>query len=780
MYITTEKEYLKAGTYEVTVNFDISKPFKLTPDIWIHYSMLCSPNDVAKLGVERIVTQGVTGISYVLSMDVPASGTKDGVAYFWVQTTKDSGLVVLLNSDIMSAGYINGRNRVVLDTQINNPQGFEMFDKDSPTVTKDVNDFSVGVRYTANSDYYAWMLGEGVSYQDQPAITDKRWVYQDPADYTFQNLNVEKKVVYFWVMDRAHNISTSSVSANINYNPLAQPPAGYTSVQLSTRYVSVGQMNITLNIKDSNISTPNMWLSLSGNLITLNLYKCITVDATNSFYMATLNILADSYDGAAHFELSATRSSLQVVNYTGSNYINIEGDRDIVIDTKIDLPPTFYVSDKNTGLSAKTNNLIVNVNLSDSVDYYAWMMGEEYNSRPAANDSHWSFVKPSEYNFRNLQSGIKTIHLWIKDRADNVTTTDSQTTIEYNPDEIGSSQYATIYTNLGASIFPGVLQVTLNIIDIKSALDSLPSMNLVLLNGTVLPIYLTLKSTDNASGTYYFATLNIAKDESYQGQAYFQVAVTRNNNSRFSAQTKIEAGALMGGASLVNIFVPVLKVSSLNPLSSSLYAGDTDVRAAELTLNNNTDFMYVDTVKISISGNVFDSDIESIYIGKVSDRDSESIVALTNKANFKNNRALLKFSGTEIPAVNGSKYFVVLNVNKNAVVGNSFNLYIASVDVFLSHGGEPASTNFPLTTPLFSISKQRNQVLLKNYALPTFNVSIGQKNVVLADFSLRTLKGTSYLSSTSIEKTNSVSDNMFYNVRLYKKAVVGGGNTAKY
>ncbi|MDD5456522.1 MAG: hypothetical protein PHV30_05755 [Candidatus Margulisbacteria bacterium] len=770
--IDVAREYLRAGDYVVTVNFDVAAAFRQTPDILIHYTAATISVNPVKINVFSM-EKADKGINYLATMNIPSDNNCDGAAYFWVAVTRDNWSVLTITSDVYSTTYIAGRPRVIIDTLINNPANFVLYDKDNPIITDETNDFRVGLRYDITSDHVAWITGEDSSLKDKPLLNDNRWVYQLPTEYIFKNIVVETKTVYMWARDNAGNITDRPVSASIMYNPQVQGLESYASVILDNSFVKAGTLMITVNIQDFNVATPQVWLKVSDNYITLNFYALVTADNIGSDYLTTLNIPVAAYDGQARFEMMLTKSNQQALNYVSANYVNIAGYKDIIIDTQISLPTGFRVYDKDTRSEFKTNDFIVNVDIDDNADYYAWIMGEEYSTKPSLNDPKWTLIKPSEYMLRNLQSGTRIIYLWVRDKAGNFSSQNVYASIEFRPDELGIVQYAVINNNQGTSIMPGELSVTLNIKDKRTITDNIPSLNLILQNGTPLSLQPVLMSTDNINGTYYLATVNIPRDESYSGKAFFQVTVTRNDNSSFQALTMHDAETLLGGDAIVNIYVPIIKLVTVNQPVSQLLVGDVDIPVMYVTLNNNTSFAYLDRVRITLSGNVFDEDIDSIYIGKISDQDNESIIALTNKGSLKNKKTTLKFNNSEVPAQAGSKYLLVMNINQNAVVGNQFSIYIGNDDILLSPGAQINTINFPVQSTVVTIAKQRNKVLLKTFSVPSKDITIGDSGVVLADFSLRVVKGKSYLSMIGLKKSENFPDQALTNLKLYKKNIEG-------
>jgi len=768
--IETASQYFKAGAHTVTVNFKTRSSLIKNPDVFFHYTQ-ASSNSYQQLSIKDVVSYDTNNKAYILDINIPADISKDGVAYFHIRATQNNNLVISIQTDASSLSNIGGRSWVNIDTTINIPVGFVMYDKDNTFITDETNDLKVGVRYNANNDHIGWLLGEEEELRYQPTVTDNRWVSQYPSEFMFKNLVVEKKKVFLWAKDRAGNVTPKVVSAEIEFNPEAQGIDIYADVMVDNTYIKAGFFSITLNIKDQGIQTPNLWISIGSENINVTFNTLVTNNKTGMFFNGKVYIPEQIYDGAAKIEMIVTKSNQRVLNYTGVNYTNINGDRDLIIDTQIALPTNFYVYDKDTLSKYETNDLVINVNVDNNQDYEYWIIGEEYSSKPNIADPKWTKIKPSEYMLKNLQSGERNIYLWAKDRAYNITSTDVGTSIIFNPNELDVIQYADVETNKGTQVMPGELLITLNISDIKSPVGYTPSFNLVLYNTHVIALPLKWVSTSNIKGTYYTTSINIPNDESYQGEAYFQVIVTRNDNSLYSSTTRENADKKIGGDSIVNIYVPIIKLVESTRLVNTAYVGENNLAVMAITLNNNTDFTSIKSIRISISGNIFDEDIESIYIGrKASDG---TFIPLTNEGSFVDYKTILKFSDPEIPLVNGSKYLIMCNINPYAVLDNLFQFIVNTGDIALNNNGEISTLNFPMKSNVITIKKQKNRVLIKKYGIPSHDVRLGEESVILADFSLRVLQGTSYMSGITFKKSSNIDDALFTNIKMYKKIVVG-------
>ncbi|MDD5456373.1 MAG: hypothetical protein PHV30_04990 [Candidatus Margulisbacteria bacterium] len=744
----SKKEYVNQGDLRLTLS--VSEEIIGTPELKMVYA------DGTTLNV--ILAKG-SGWTYTSAVMI-GSDDPQGLTRIFVRAT-DNALNV--------GAALVGDSSFVLDTTINVPVNFQLFDQDNPANSDETNDLRVGVRYDKDTDYLAWIIGEGDNIMsDRPTITDNRWQYTKPLEYNFKNVNVEEKKVYLWVRDLAGNISSEAASVNINYNPQYQDIVAYVRIDLNSIYVSYGELFITTNINEANIATPSTWIMISGNKrITINYEARITTNY-ETIYLAKASIPADhSWDGEANFELVVTKGNGTVLNFTNSNYVNIAGDKDFVVDTVIALPTGFQVLDKDSRSPDRTNDLIVDVAIDANNDYTNWIIGEEFSQKPEINNIRWKDKKPDEYMLKNLQAGVRTIYLWVKDRAGNISSESVRTQIEFSPQEIDMIQYANVKTSKGVFIIPGLLDITINI---KEFNTNVPKLALVLANDNVVNITLNFIQTANIYGTFFHATMNIPDDENYAGEAYFQMQVTRNDNSLFKSQTKEDAKSILAGDSVVKIYIPVIGLVSYNILANTVFIGEEDVPVMEITLNNTTEFSSIESVQIFLSGNIFDTDITALYLAReTSINGKESIVPLTSKAGVKNKIATLKFNTSEIPAINGSRYLLLVNVNKYAVVDNQYQIVIEKDDLTLDDLSKVNQTNFPIISDKIDIIKQHNRVLYKHFFIPTSNVRQGANNCILSDFSLRVIEGNSYLSNFTINKSQNAPDTLFSNIKLFKK-----------
>ena len=238
------------------------------------------------------------------------------------------------------------------------------------------------------------------------------WQDYFPSQYAFQDLAEGIKTVYVWAKDRAGNIS-DRVAVSISYLPIQYLQDAYSAVYLKNSYLMAGEHALTLAIQEVGIVTPTLWLKVSTLNVRLpmNLYGTTTSNGF-TYYLATFNVTADgSYDGPGYFEIKVTKNNGVVYNFVGPAYINIEGDRDVVFDTKIDTPNGFLLLDKSSNSYEYTDDFVVNLRIFDNSDHYEWIVGEEYSTQPSADNQRWTRIKPSQYMFQNNVIEEKTVYL---------------------------------------------------------------------------------------------------------------------------------------------------------------------------------------------------------------------------------------------------------------------------------------------------------------------------------------------------------------------------------
>ncbi|MEI7942414.1 MAG: hypothetical protein WCH76_04490, partial [Candidatus Riflemargulisbacteria bacterium] len=501
--------FLRVGTYNIT--FNISEEVILTPEIELRlnslvHSFISSLNRIndSTFTSELIVTVGMTNGKFELVCNITdnalhtANAVVDQYRYFWIDTT------------------------------INSPTNLFLYDIDKPDQTSECNDNVVGIRYSANADYYRWIWGEATTKFATPDIDSALWQDYFPSQYPFQNLAEGIKTMYLWVKDRAGNISERQ-SVSINYLPINYLQDAYINIDLNNTYLLAGEHTLTLAIHELGVVTPSLWLKVStlDVRLPLELFNLTTSNGF-SYYQTTFDVPANgSYDGSGFFEIKVTRNNGVIYNFVGAAYINIEGDRDVVFDTRIISPNGFSIMDKDSNSSEYTDDFVVNVRIFENSDHYEWIIGEEYSAQPSANNQRWTRVRPSQYMFKNNVIELKRVYLWAKDRAGNISQR-AVAAIDYNPSNQSLSAYASVYL-LNTLVKESVLAITIDIRD--TAIDT-PNV-WVYLNKTSQRITLDIyeKVTNNVDGMYYLATLDILGNEAYDGPAHFEILVTNSGRA---------------------------------------------------------------------------------------------------------------------------------------------------------------------------------------------------------------------------------------------------------
>ena len=81
--------------------------------------------------------------------------------------------------------------------------------------------------------------------------------------------------------------------------------------------------------------------------------------------------------------------------------------------------PVLKLRDPVSGDTFYTNHREVDVDISNDEGAVAWLLAENQDTKPSADDARWSSTKPTSLTLSDGE-GIKTVYLWIKDDAGNI------------------------------------------------------------------------------------------------------------------------------------------------------------------------------------------------------------------------------------------------------------------------------------------------------------------------------------------------------------------------
>jgi hypothetical protein len=751
------------GTVFVTLNIDnIESGIFATPSFYVLMDVGQSQIPIAISGLTR------NGMIYkYYGSFVVNTNSGDGPARFVMQARtrafEDFSAISSIRFD--SNDF---QNRLIINTIVKIPT-INVYDLDLSAQRNNTydasdvwtNDQTIGVSIGNDEQAVAWLLNEDQSAS--PGVSSSFWVSERPVKYTFKNYINEQKTLYLWTKNFNNQISSMRAVITINYDD-TQPYVA--SIEMPNNgYFTGGAVVVTINLSESVQTTPNFMTFIGGSDVTFNLVKI-----NNVTYLVTWSISQSIQEGTYQW-------TVDLVDRAGNSGAAIVAGRLFYLDRSI-LPPTFFtLKDKDTTYIHKTNDLVVDVDMASDPDHVAWMMGEEFGEEnigsPNRNSAGWRYVKPVEYYFNNFQSGHKKVYLWVMDRVGHIITHSTLASIEYVPGEREGVNYVIVQTSGGNSFFPGDYMLTFNIFEVN---PNTPDISFIWPDGREQILSLNFVSTDNIYGTYYSSSISVSRDESLIGDAYFSISVNRSDDGTpFRVYSIDDAREMLAGDSVVHVYVPSIKLVTFNRLVDSVMMGEAGARIMSFQLQDNTSFLGMETIRITVTGQIYDSDTAGVYLVKRNNDVIDSRTVLTNTGFLTKNTTLLSFfNNPEIPGGGATIYELVMNVSSHAISSNFFSVIISTSDLLVDGNLEVDSEKFPINSGPIYIARRKSDILLGRNPVPTINVRMGESDIVLYDLSIQALQGNGSFSGFILNKSSNITDNIFSNIRLYKKRSMGG------
>ncbi|MBU1754648.1 hypothetical protein KKG56_12515 [bacterium] len=272
----------------------------------------------------------------------------------------------------------------------------------------------VRVEIEAATETVCYLLSEVQT--TQPAENASEWLSIKPTAFQLSVGN-GTKTMYLWVKDRAGNIS-SPATASIKLD--------------TTRDVTLPVISL---ISPSSSGVDNGSITVSYSLSE----PCTSIDAMLVFgtHTGTVTNLTGNYgansvviDGSLFGLVNGQTYTvtLSMVDFAGNRGTSTPAVTNWLYDTQIDLP-SFYLRDRLTQSVVYTNSAMVDVVIgSSSSDVIKWIISEEHSSSPAEDSGLWN-SKPLVFSL-SLGDGNKTVYLWCKDMAGNISGTASVITMD--------------------------------------------------------------------------------------------------------------------------------------------------------------------------------------------------------------------------------------------------------------------------------------------------------------------------------------------------------------
>jgi hypothetical protein len=172
-------------------------------------------------------------------------------------------------------------------------------------------------------------------------------------------------------------------------------------------------------------------------------------------------------------------------------------------------------------------------------------------------------------------------------------------------------------------------------------------------------------------------------------------------------------------------------------------------------------------MRIVLSGNVYDNDISEIYFAYPKDRGYKE---LTEIGKIKNKEVILNFYSVDSYFAGIKDIVLMMSVSDKAVLDSKFQVIVLTSDIVLELGQVISINNLPYQSMPIVIVKKTNRVLAQSVALPTLDIRLGQKDVVLFDINLQSNNGgNSFMSGFTLRKSTELPDESIKNIRLLRK-----------
>ncbi|MEI7942845.1 MAG: hypothetical protein WCH76_06735, partial [Candidatus Riflemargulisbacteria bacterium] len=633
------------GSYRITLNVGgIFSGLATTPNLSF------VPNNKAPIFLS-LQLQAIGQYTATLSI---STFFGDGLGYFMFNATDNAG-----NS--ASSSYCP----LIINTLVKIPS-FNVHDLEMGPLSRYTNDNILSVIISQDEQAYAWMITE--VYSTKPSSSNSLWLSNRPVEYKLLNKSNDIKTFYLWIKNANGNINDVPAIVTINYDNIL-PMLTSTEIRRITgddvcvingySYVRVGTYNITFNFSESVLVTPEVWLVNKALALTLNVSLLQNSPSefiaeyvvTNGTAEGEYNVYYNVTDNAGNCSLVQLYSSSLIVDRTVSN-------------------PSIIAYDKDNNNDLRTDDLIVGLRITNDEDVIEWLVSEtdRHSVSPSSNDPLWINARPYEHRFKNIQSGLRNIHLWVKDRAGNISSVDAYAFIMFDTAELEAKNYANVYVDKGTVVLPGYMYITLNVIE---QVLSTPSLSLRFENGNKIPVSLNFVSSSDRNGVYYKSTILVPEIASWSGEAYFELIVTRTNFTVFAATTNRIILGLIGGQSKINIAVPLYHLVTVDQKLTAMELGAQNQVVISFNFGSNSSAVAIQKIRVVLSGNVYDNDISEIYFAYPKDGGYKE---LTEIGKIKNKEVILSFYSADSYFRGMKDIVLMMSVSDKAVLDSRFQV----------------------------------------------------------------------------------------------------------
>jgi len=719
-------------------------------------------------GAITLSIQYVADGVYISTLDV-TTYTGDGTGYFTFTATDNAG-----NVAVDSAVSLLGGNPLVLtdsiyiSTTVVAPS-FNVYDIDLGVSSNSANDRKLKVAISGDEQAVAWMVTE--VYSSTPAVENSLWANEQPAEYRLLNNDNGIKTIYLWIMNKNGLINETPSIVTLNYDSVDPSIYNLTVSRIGVTSNELVDVYTGTNAYYLRASTYNVLLEVSEELLITPSIQIKTVDYANvtSSFLALAKVGPTRYI-AEYIVTKGVTNDIYNLYYSvadkAGNEVNhaMLAARMFAVDTTINSPEVLLY-DKDNNDELRTDDLMVGVAITNDSDVVSWLLSEteQYSVQPSINDALWVDVSPYDYRLNNLQTGLRSVHLWTMDRAGNINIEHRYNFIMFASSELEANTYANVYVASGDTVLPGTMELTLNIIE---NLTITPSLALRLANGNRVYFGLEFVSTSDYDGSFYSSSINVPEIASWSGMAYFELIATRSDYTVFKATDNSVIMSLIGGNPRVNVAIPLYRLITYDQKTTNLEVGINDEVVVSFNFGCETAALAMEKIKITLSGNVFDRDVESIYLAQYADGDYES---LTDAGELENGSVILNFYNSDIYFKGNKDIVLMMSIADNAIIDSRFQVVINTADIIIETDQRISANNFPYQSEPITIVRKTNKVLSNKLSPPTLNMRLGQKNVVLFDLSLRVIEGESFLSGLTLKKSAGIPDETITNLRLYRK-----------
>ncbi|MDD4804682.1 MAG: hypothetical protein PHN69_05985 [Candidatus Pacebacteria bacterium] len=747
------------GEYRITLNVGgIVSGLVSAPSLWF------APKGTLPL---NLPLERETENQYSATLSV-TTYTGDGLGYFLFSATDNAGNVaVSYQCPVNSVSEIT--MNVLINTTVKTPS-FNAYDLELGESVDFTNDNIFIVKITEDEQAVAWMISE--VYSTKPSASNTLWINSRPVEYKLLNKKNEMKTMYLWIQNANGYINDVPAIATINYDSVKPTLVSSKIARLlgddvsyldGYSYLRAGTYNITFNFSEELMVTPTIWLenvlaSTNGGGVSFADGGGV-VRVSSRTYTAEYVVTEGTVEGTYNVYYIATDNAGNVAN---NQVLTVNS---FIVDVTVS-DPLFVAYDKDTKNNFRTDDLMIVVNITNDADVVAWLMSEtdKHAVSPSSNDPLWVNARPIDHRFKNLQSGLRTIHLWVKDKAGNINKNDTYTFMMFETSELEARSYANVYVDQGTLVLPGVMNITLNVIE---QVILTPSLTLRLEDGSKIAVNLNFVSTSDRNGVFYKASIVVPEIASWSGEAYFEVVATRTNFTVFSATENRTIIGLVGGQSKINIAVPMYRVVTVNQKTTFMELGSKEVVVVSFNFGSDSSAVAIQKIKVTLRGDVYDHDISEIYFAYPV---GGSYADLTARSKIKDKEVILNFNASHSYFRGTKDIVLMMSISEKAVLDSSFQVVIQTNDIIISSGQSISENNLPFQSEPIAIIKKTNRILVQPVLLPTLDIRLGQKDVVLFDISLLVNnEGTAFLSGFTLRKSAELPDEAITNVRLLRK-----------